>query len=145
MIAYFDSSSIVKWFFDEPNSDLARSVKDETDIAFTSVLSYPEVLSAFNRARKENCCYKSDMELITGEFQRVWADFRWIKVNENLIFSTKELIFRHGLRGYDAAHLASALLLYDEGEGSDLFFSCFDRSLNRAAKKEGLLIHKSFK
>lgn len=145
MIAYFDSSSIVKWFFDEQYSELTRSMKDETDIAFTSILSYPEVLSAFNRARREGRCKKSDMEIIRIEFQRIWNDFQWIKVNEKLINSTMELIFKHSLRGYDAVHLASALILKKESEISDLYFSCFDRTLNRAAKKEGLLIHNSIK
>ena len=145
MIAYFDSSSIVKWFFDEPNSDLARSLKDDSDIAFTSILSYPEVLSAFNRAGREGRCKKADVKSIVGEFQRIWDDFRWIKINEKMIYKTRELIFKHGLRGYDAVHLASALILYEEGERSDLFFSCFDRVLNRAARKEGLLIHNSVK
>ena len=145
MIAYFDSSSVVKWFFDEQYSKLTRSMKDETDIAFTSILSYPEVLSAFNRARREGRCKKSDMEIIRIEFQRIWNDFQWIKVNEKLINSTMELIFKHSLRGYDAVHLASALILKKESEISDLYFSCFDRTLNRAAKKEGLLIHNSIK
>jgi predicted nucleic acid-binding protein len=145
VIAYFDSSSIVKWFFDEQYSELTRSMKDETDIAFTSILSYPEVLSAFNRARREGRCKKSDMEIIRIEFQRIWNDFQWIKVNEKLINSTMELIFKHSLRGYDAVHLASALILKKESEISDLYFSCFDRTLNRAAKKEGLLIHNSIK
>ena len=145
MIAYFDSSSVVKWFFDEQYSELTRSMKDETDIAFTSILSYPEVLSAFNRARREGRCKKSDMEIIRIEFQRIWNDFQWIKVNEKLINSTMELIFKHSLRGYDAVHLASALILKKESEISDLYFSCFDRTLNRAAKKEGLLIHNSIK
>lgn len=145
MIVYFDSSSIVKWFFDEPYADLTRSVKDETDIAFTSLLSYPEVLSAFYRAWKEGRCLKSDMELVQGEFLRIWYDFRWIKASEMLIHNTRELIPRHGLRGYDAVHLASALMVQEEGGGINLFFSCFDRVLNRAAKKEGLLVHQSFK
>ncbi len=145
MIAYFDSSSIVKWFFDESYSGLSRSLKDDTDISFTSILSYPEVLSAFNHAWREGRCKKSDMEIISGEFQRIWDDFRWIKVNEKMIYKTRELIFKHGLRGYDAVHLAAAIMLREEGELNDLFFSCFDRVLNRAARKEGLLIHNSVK
>ncbi len=142
MIVYFDSSSIVKLFFDEQYSELARRVKDETDTAFTSIISYPEVLSAFNRAFQEGCCKKTDIENIRIEFQRIWNNFRWIRVNEKLINSTMGLIFNYNLRGYDAVHLASALIIKDEGDISDLFFSCFDRNLNKAAKKEGFLIHK---
>jgi len=145
VIAYFDSSSIVKWFFDEPYADLTRSVKDETDIAITSILSYPEVLSAFNRAYREDRCSKPDMEFIRDEFLEIWYDFQWIKTSELMVFNTRELIFKHGLRGYDAVHLASALMVREEGDNINLFFSCFDRVLNRAAKKEGLLVHQSFR
>lgn len=144
MIAYFDSSSIVKWFFDESNADLSRSLKDEADIVLTSLLSYPEVLSAFNRAWRDGRCSKSDIDLVRTEFLRIWNDFRWIKVSERLIYNTGSLILRHGLRGYDAVHLASALTVREAGDDINLFFSCFDRVLNRAAKEEGLWVHKSF-
>jgi uncharacterized protein len=142
VITYFDSSSIVKLFIDEQYSELARRAKDDTDIVFTSILSYPEVLSAFNRACQEGRYKKTDMEKTREEFQREWNNFRLIKVNEKLIDSTMELIFKHNLRGYDAVQLASALIIKNEGEISDLFFSCFDRNLNRAAMREGLLIHR---
>jgi predicted nucleic acid-binding protein len=54
VIAYFDSSSIVKWFFDEPQMDLARSVRDEAGTPFTSLVSFPEVMSAFNRSKAKS-------------------------------------------------------------------------------------------
>ncbi len=144
MISYFDSSSIVKWFFDEPYAEIARSLKKETDMAFTSLMSYPEILSAFRRAWKEKRCSKYDMEIVQGEFLRIWNDFRWIKPNEILISNTRELIFKHELKGYDAVHLASSLMLKQESNGMEIFFSCFDKTLNRAAEKEGLMIHELF-
>ena len=142
MIAYFDSSSIVKWFFDEPFMELAREIRDKTTSAFTSFISFPEVMSAINRAWREGRCLKSDMELVRDEFVRIWPDFRWIKVDERLIHQAGQLIFRHNLRGFDAVHMASALLLMEDGNGVDLFFSSFDRNLNRAAQKEGFLVHE---
>jgi predicted nucleic acid-binding protein len=48
VIAYFDSSSIVKWFFDELHMDLSRDSRDRAKVCFTSLLAYPEVLSAIN-------------------------------------------------------------------------------------------------
>lgn len=144
MISYFDSSSIVKWFFDEPYAEIARSLKEKTDMAFTSLMSYPEILSAFRRAWKEKRCSKYDMEIVEGEFLRIWNDFRWIKPNEILISNTRELIFKHELKGYDAVHLASSLMLKQESNGMEIFFSCFDKTLNRAAEKEGLMIHDLF-
>ncbi len=41
MIVYFDSSSIVKWFFDEPFEDLAREAKEKASVAVTSLIAFP--------------------------------------------------------------------------------------------------------
>ena len=144
MIAYFDSSSIVKWFFDEPFMELARDIKDKAGSIFTSLISFPEVLSAFNRAWKDGRCLKPEMEIVRDEFMRIWPDFRWIKIDERLIGRTENLIFRHNLRGFDALHMASAISLMKESAGIELFFSSFDKNLNRAAQKEGFLIHEKF-
>lgn len=142
MIAYFDSSSIVKWFFDEHFAELARDAKCKAKIVLTSLIAFPEVLSAVNGAWGEGRCKKSEMKVVRKEFLRVWPKFQWIRVNEELIRQAGELIFKHNLRGFDAVHLASALLLKEEDGEIDLFFSCFDRNLNRAARKEGLLTHE---
>lgn len=143
MIAYFDSSSIVKWFFDEPFMELSRETKDKTKITFTSLLSFPEVMSAFNRAWREGRCSKSDMELVRSEFLRIWPHCQRVGVNEILMHHAGQLVFTHGLKGFDAVHLASALLLKEESSGIDIFFSCFDNNLNQAALMEGLLTHST--
>lgn len=142
MIAYFDSSSIVKWFFDEPFTELAKETKDKANVVFTSLLAFPEVLSAINRACKEGRCLKSEMQLVRKEFLRSWSNFQWIKVNEQLMQQAGDLVFKHSLRGLDAVHLASALLLRHEGQPIDVFFSSFDQNLNRAAREEGFPTHQ---
>jgi hypothetical protein len=47
------------------------------------------------------------------------------------------LCARHPLRGADAVHLASALLLHQEG--LQITFACSDRNLVEAAAAEGLV------
>ena len=142
MIAYFDSSSIVKWFFDEPYMELARNIRDEAGIAFTSLVSFPEVMSAFNRAWKDRRCSRADVEKVRKELIRIWPALRWVKPDAALTDHSGELVFKHDLRGMDALHLASALLLKREAEGNEVFFSCFDQRLNHAAHKENLLTHE---
>jgi len=142
VIAYFDSSSIVKWFFDERFTELAKGIKNRAKIVVTSLIALPEVSSAINRAYSEGRCAKSEMDLVRNEFLRIWPKFQWIRVNEELMQQAGKLIFEHSLRGFDAVHLASALLLKQEGGAIDLFFSCFDHNLNRAAREEGLLTHE---
>jgi len=142
VIAYFDSSSIVKWFFDERFTELAKGIKNRAKIVVTSLIALPEVSSAINRAYSEGRCAKSEMDLVRNEFLRIWPKFQWIRVNEELMQQAGKLIFEHSLRGFDAVHLASALLLKQEGGAIDLFFSCFDHNLNRAAREKGLLTHE---
>ncbi|MGA1869666.1 MAG: type II toxin-antitoxin system VapC family toxin [bacterium] len=141
MITYFDTSSIVKWFFDEPYMDLARSIKDRATLAFTSLIAYPEVMSAMNRAWKDERCSQLEMEMVRDEFHAVWHQFKWIKINERLMELAGQLVFRHSLRGFDSVHLASAITLAEQGNGIQFFFSCFDKHLNSAAQKEGFHIH----
>ncbi len=142
MIVYFDSSSIVKWFFDEPFVELARGIRDKAEMLFTSLISFPDVMSALNRAGREGRCSKSDMELVRGEFLKIWPGIHWIKASEALMRQAGQLIFWHNLKGFDAVHLASALLLKEEAEEIGLFFSCFDKNLNQAAQKEGFIVHQ---
>lgn len=144
MIVYFDSSSIVKWFFDEPYRESARAIKEKATSALTSLISFSEVISAVNRAFREGRCLKSDMEEVRAEFLRVWPEFRWIKVDGTLIQQAGHLVFTHNLRGFNAVHLASALLIREEVNTIDFFFSSFDRDLNRAAQAEGFLVHENF-
>jgi len=143
MIAYFDSSSIVKWFFDEPLMEMATEVRDNAEIAVTSHIAFPEMMSAFNRACKEKRCTRSEMDLVRSEFLSIWPDFQKVKLNDMLAHRAGELIFRHNLKGFDSLHLASALLLKEESRQLEIFFSSFDNNLNKAAHKEGFRIHPS--
>ncbi|MCP4682071.1 MAG: type II toxin-antitoxin system VapC family toxin [Desulfobacterales bacterium] len=122
--------------------ELSRDVRDKADIVFTSHLSLPEVMSAFNRSLGEKHCSKSDLNVVRNEFLKVWPNFQKIKATEKLVQHAGQLVFTHNLRGFDAVHLASALVLKEEGNGIETFFSCFDKNLNQAALKEGLQVHK---
>jgi hypothetical protein len=82
------------------------------------------------------------MELVRSEFLRVWPGLHWIRANEALMRQAGQLIFWHNLKGFDGVQLASALLLKEETDGIELFFSGFDKNLNRAAQKEGFTIHR---
>ena len=140
MIVYFDPSCIVKWFFVESGSDMAEEARTKAEVAVTSLLAFPEVCSAIRRAHDEKRCSKEEMAFARNAFLEAWNDLTWIRPNEDLVLETRSLIFEHGLRGYDAVHLASALTMKREAR-AEILFSCFDRKLNRAAVAEGLHVH----
>jgi hypothetical protein len=81
------------------------------------------------------------MALIRCEFLRIWPGLHWIRANEALMCQAGQLISWYKLKGLDAVHLGSALLLKKQIDGIELFFACFDKNLNRAARKEGFKFH----
>jgi hypothetical protein len=50
-----------------------------------------------------------------------------------------ELVLEYPLRGFDAVHLAAALLLRDETR-AEILFACYDDALTLAAKTSGLAV-----
>jgi len=60
-----------------------------------------------------------------------------IKASEALIQEAASLAERHRLRGYDAIHLASAILLKNR-LAEPVVFSSWDVALEAAARREGL-------
>lgn len=141
MIVYFDSSSIVKWFFDEPQAAASRDLRDHAEAAITSPLSYPEVMSAIRRAGADGSCTRNEAKFLKGEFHSIWKDFHLVRIEEPLILRAGDLVFQYKLKGYDAVHLASALALKASGRKIAFFFSSFDRNLSRAAREEGFKVH----
>lgn len=74
--------------------------------------------------------------MICSGFQKIWIDFQSIKVNEKLIQGTSDLIERHNLRGYDAVHLASALLLKVETKIPNFIFLVLTEILTGLQKRK---------
>jgi len=58
-----------------------------------------------------------------------------LDVTEELARSAGDLADRHGLRGYDALHLASALTLSE-----DTLVATWGAALSRAARSEGCAV-----
>ena len=74
---------------------------------------------------------------VLNSFQKDWKSFIRVEVNDNLNEVIDRVVGNHPLRGFDAIHLASALITR-ERLSEDFFFACFDRKLLQAAEMEGL-------
>ena len=59
-----------------------------------------------------------------------------IQVTDELNEIIDRVIGNYPLRGFDAIHLASAILV-NQALPEDLLFACFDRRLSMAAMEEG--------
>ncbi len=139
MILYLDTSALVKRYFREPFSDeVVLRWKAATEIVISSV-AYAEALASFYRKKRETGLKEAVARKVIEAFRLDWKSFIRIEVNEELDTYLDRALERYPLRGFDAIHLASAVLVR-EGLKEDILFVCFDQVLARAARKEGFEI-----
>lgn len=135
MATYFDTSAVVPLFISEPTTQRCRDLWSSSHLIVASALVEAELHAALAQAHRMDRIGADDLRnalgLITGRLVEVAR----ITVSEKVVTSASSLAVRHGLRGYDAVHLASALLL----SPSEVLFVTGDRHLREAAAAEGLL------
>lgn len=133
MIVYADTSALVKLVFEEAGSDLAAELWDRADLVASSQLSYPEArataASAHRKGRIDSRTLRRAVERIDG----LCVELEVIGVDQALAHAAGDLAQAHGLRGYDAVHLASALSI----EAESLLLATWDGELARAALASG--------
>jgi predicted nucleic acid-binding protein len=138
VITYLDTSSLVKLYLTEKGSLEVRGLVNRSEIIATSRVAYIEARAAFARLRRAKVISEEEQDRIVKALDRDWEEVAKIEVTEEIIKLGSELAEVHGLRGFDALHLASALSL-GQSLGEKIIFSSFDKLLNQAARREGLL------
>ncbi len=137
MILYLDTSSLVKLYVDETASaDVAGWVRS-AEIAGTSLIAYAEARAAFARRFRENAFSSKDYKRMLSQFESDWKNFLAIHVTAELVRLAGDFAEKHGLRGFDAVHLASAVTLREK-LASPVTFSCYDIRLQNASQREKL-------
>jgi predicted nucleic acid-binding protein len=135
LIAYLDTSSLVKLYAEEEGSPLVRELVERSELVATSVVAYAEARAALARQRREGGLTAAGYDRAKADFERDWPRYLTIEASEAVYRSAGDLAEKHHLRGFDSLHLASYLALYREG-ARQTRFSAFDEALNRAARKE---------
>jgi predicted nucleic acid-binding protein len=145
---YLDTSALVKLYVREPGSrrmvawvgDRRMSFLPDVQI-YVSRLVFPETMSAITRRRNDRRAPRA----VGGLWSAVASDFldsappyAIIDPTETIVGHAAFLMATHGLRGYDAVHLATALAV--KARLSDpLIFVSADGTLNEAATAERLV------
>jgi predicted nucleic acid-binding protein len=135
---YLDASALVKNYIDEPGSDRVRLAISRANMAGTHLISRAEVAGALAKAVRLNVLRPDDAMACLLRFRRDWPSLIRLGVSELLIAHADALAWNHGLRGYDAVHLAAASL-WQETLGSPVTFAAFDAKLWSTAGEMGLL------
>lgn len=136
MILYLDTSSLVKLYVAEAGSSEVRALVDRADVISTSVVAFPETRSAFARLTREGTLTPEDLASARGAFLLDWESILKVRALKRVYEQAGDLTEKHGLRGFDALHLASFLEILDQAEGEQVEFSAFDSRLNAAVAAE---------
>ena len=137
MILYLDTSSLVKLYVEETSSADVEGWVRSAEIAGTSLIAYAEARAAFARRFRENVFSSKDYKRMLLQFELDWKNFFAIHVTAELVRLAGDLAEKHGLRGFDAVHLASAVTLREK-LASPVTFSCYDIRLQNASQREKL-------
>lgn len=137
MILYLDTSALVKRYFEEPYSTEVAEQWQQADEIATSSVAYAEALASFHRKSREAVLDAEILDSISNNLRSDWQTFIRIQVTDELNTYIDRALTAHTLRGFDAIHLASAMILHEKFSES-LRFICFDKKLTQAAKSEGI-------
>jgi predicted nucleic acid-binding protein len=136
LILWVDTSVLVKLYIAEPGSERMREAAAQGGPVAASHLAFAEIHATFARRRREGLLSVSEHEQLRRRFAEDWQEITQVPIGVEILALVPGLCERHPLRGADALHLASALLLHQEG--LEITFACSDRHLLEAADAEGL-------
>lgn len=134
MIAYFETSAVVKLIVEEQGSEAAGALWDGSDLVLTSRLTYAEVRAALAAAHRAGRVSSAGLRAGKRALEERFEQFNVVELTGGIVRSAGDLCEAHALRGYDAVHLASAMMI----RAPDLVMTTWDRDLANAARTGGL-------
>lgn len=139
MSVYVDASALVKRYVAEAGSKEVIALIDAAAAVATALISRAEVAAAFARAARVGVLVGEAGRRAQRRFSREWPDLVRVPITEALVARAETLAWDHGLRGYDAVQLASALAWRD-ALGQDITLATFDNQLWEATPRAGLQV-----
>lgn len=132
MITYVDTSSLLKLVIDEEGSERAALIWDTADVLAAAALILVEGRAALAAARRGGRLGTGQHRRARTEFTALVDELTIVQVTEELIASAADVAEGEALRGYDAVHLAAALMI-----DATVLMSA-DTTLCGAAERRGL-------
>jgi len=141
-VYYLDTSALVKRHALEPGSNWVIGLTDPVarhDL-YTVRLTGPEMIAALFRKARTGEVSLATAVRAASDFRVDWRQqYQIVEVSASLADRAMSLAEEHGLRGYDAVHLAAALELQDLRRATQLplltFVSADDDQLRAATAK----------
>ncbi len=143
---YLDTSALVKRYANEAGTAWINALIDPAarHTLYTVRLTRPETIAALRRKARTGEMTLAEASGAARAFRRAWRRrYRIVAATAAVAERAMDLAEQHGLRGYDAVHLAAALAVADirQRHGlSALTFVSADTDQREAAVIEGLLV-----
>lgn len=134
MTLYLDTSSLVKLYVEEPDSDTVRKLVESAAIVATATIAYTETRAALARRRRERALRPAAFASAKKTFDDEWPKYFTIEMMPALCRQAGDLAERYRLRAYDSVHLAAFAEIARAAGVRETHFSSFDNALNRAAR-----------
>lgn len=133
MILYLDASALVKSYVEESGSADTLTLINHADISGTAIVTRAEVAAGLAKARRRGSLSQKEADEAIALFHQEWPQLVHVMASEVVVARADSLAWEYNLRGYDAVHLASALV-WQETLASLITLATFDKALWKTAK-----------
>ncbi len=138
-IIYLDTSALVKQYVQEIGSREVQRLIKSAEYAGTSLVTRTEMAAALARAARMKVLPAGEAEAAWDQFDGEWSALSRLNVSRQIVDRAAALAWEFPLRGYDAVHLASAVL-WQETLETQITLATFDRELWSAGRQAGLIV-----
>jgi len=135
VIAYFDTSALLKLVIAEDGAEHARLVWEQASEIAVSRLAWTEALAALAAARRGRRLTDGGYASAVEVFRACFARCAVVSVTDHLVDRAADLAAEYDLRSADAIHLATALAVLED----DSVFVTWDKRLRQTALQAGLV------
>ena len=139
MNLYLDTSALIKRYINEPGTEDVRAWVRTAEAMSLSMMTRAETGAGLTRLQRRGIITQEEYKGALEQFRLDWEWYQRIPINEELVARADFLACQHGLRGYDAVHLAAALI-WQEALMLPVTLATYDQELADAGKKSGLKI-----
>jgi predicted nucleic acid-binding protein len=139
VIVYLDASALVKQYVAEIGSAEVDTLISRAEVLGTAASSRAEVAAALAKAARVGALWRDEAQAALQVFYTQWPDLVRLQLTEVILAQAGDLAWTHGLRGYDAVHLATAHF-WQASLGEAVTLAAFDRQLWEAGDRLGLQV-----
>jgi predicted nucleic acid-binding protein len=135
VIAYFDTSALLKLVIAEDGADQATLLWQQASEVVVSRLAWPEAVAALAAARRGRRVSDEGHRTAIDALRSCFERCTMVSIADSLVDRAADLAAGYDLRAADAIHLATALAVMD----TDSLLVAWDKRLRLAAVQAGLV------